>query len=107
MFLMDVRVNYSKVMKVALFIIITVGFVSFFYNNIFLNFFYVANEKCDDMINTKYKEVVSDYYIRNFVGKKLSIISNENLVFYETKIENEIKKANSYLSGSVINISLG
>jgi hypothetical protein len=106
MFLMDVRVNYSKVMKVALFIIITVGFVSFFYNNIFLNFFYVANEKCDDMINTKYKEVVSDYYIRNFVGKKLSIISNENLVFYETEIESEIKKSNSYLDGSEIKVTL-
>ena len=106
MFLMDVRVNYSKVMKVALFIIITVGFVSFFYNNIFLNFFHVANEKCDDMINTKYKEVVSDYYIRNFVGKKLSIISNENLVFYETEIESEIKKSNSYLDGSEIKVTL-
>lgn len=106
MHLMNTKMSYIKVIKIAIFIIITVGFASFFYSNIFTKFFYIANVKCDDMITAKYKEVVGDYYIRSFAGKKLSAITNKNLVFYETEVEDELKKANDNLSGSVINVSL-
>jgi hypothetical protein len=107
MFFMNVRGNYLKVIKVALLIIILIGFVIYFYNNIFVKFFNVANEKCEDSISTKYKYVVSEYYIKNLSGKKISGITNENLAFYETELQKELKKVNADLDGSIIKVSLG